>query len=75
MYLIKIFLEEISRQEKERLKNKEIMNRIIDIVICLTKGGRLFHGHDEKYNSYNIGLYKELIVLLTKYDIFLQCYF
>jgi len=65
-------LEEISRKEKDRLKNREFMNRIIDIVICLGKSGRPFRGHDEKSDSCNQGLFKELVILLTKYDVVLQ---
>ncbi|KAL4119602.1 hypothetical protein QTP88_012401 [Uroleucon formosanum] len=62
-------LEEISRKEKDRLKNREFMNRIIDIIICLGKSGRPFRGHDEKSDSCNQGLFKELVILLTKYDV------
>eukprot|EP00102_Acyrthosiphon_pisum_P022876 XP_016660086.1 PREDICTED: zinc finger MYM-type protein 1-like [Acyrthosiphon pisum] len=65
-------LEEISRKEKDRLKNREFMNRIIDIIICLGKSGRPFRGHDEKSDSCNLGLFKELVILLTKYDVVLQ---
>lgn len=65
-------LEEISRKEKDRLKNREFMNRIIDIIICLGKSGRPFRGHDEKSDSCNQGLFKELVILLTKYDVVLQ---
>ena len=48
------------------------MNRIIDIVICLGKSGRPFRGHDEKSDSCNQGLFKELVILLTKYDVVLD---
>ncbi|KAL4152914.1 hypothetical protein QTP88_000747 [Uroleucon formosanum] len=65
-------LEEISRKEKDRSKNREFMNRIIDIIICLGKSGRPFRGHDEKSDSCNQGLYKELVILLIKYDVVLQ---
>ncbi|KAL4097737.1 hypothetical protein QTP88_022459 [Uroleucon formosanum] len=65
-------LEEISRKEKDRLRNREFMNRIIDIIICLGKSGRPFRGHDEKSDSCNQGLFKELVILLTKYDVVLQ---
>ncbi|KAL4123221.1 hypothetical protein QTP88_015439 [Uroleucon formosanum] len=65
-------LEEISRKEKDCLKNREFMNRIIDIIICLGKSGRPFRGHDEKSDSCNQGLFKELVILLTKYDVVLQ---
>ncbi|KAL4125828.1 hypothetical protein QTP88_010068 [Uroleucon formosanum] len=65
-------LEEISRKEKDCLKNREFMNRIIDILICLGKSGRPFRGHDEKSDSCNQGLFKELVILLTKYNVVLQ---
>ncbi|KAL4113463.1 hypothetical protein QTP88_017079 [Uroleucon formosanum] len=65
-------LEEISKKEKDRLKNREFMNCIIDIIICLEKSGRPFRGHDEKSDSCNQGLFKELVILLTKYDVVLQ---
>lgn len=67
--------EEISRKEKLRLKNREVMNRIIDITICLAKSGKPFRGHDKKYDSCNQGLFKELIILLTKHDVVLQRHF
>ncbi|XP_025421525.1 zinc finger MYM-type protein 1-like [Sipha flava] len=68
-------LKEISRKEKDRLKNREFMKRVIDIIICLGKSGRPFRGHDEKSDSCNQGLFKELVILLTKYDIVLQNHF
>lgn len=42
---------EISRQEKQRIANRTIMKRLIDIIITLTKGGRALRGHNEKVDS------------------------
>ncbi|CAI6373847.1 unnamed protein product [Macrosiphum euphorbiae] len=48
------------------------MSRLIDIVICLVKGGRPFRGHDEKSQSVNQGLFKELVKFAVKYDTVLK---
>lgn len=66
---------EISMKEKKRLHNRSIMKRMIDISICLAKSGRPFRGHDEKESSNNQGLFKELVILLTKYDDVLKHHF
>lgn len=39
--------EFISKCESDRLRNREIMKRLMDITLCLVKGGRPFRGHDE----------------------------
>jgi len=39
--------EYISKCESDHLRNREIMKRLIDITLCLVKGGRPFRGHDE----------------------------
>lgn len=57
-----------SQKELQRLKNKEIMNRLIDITLCLGIGGRPFLGKNEKDDSCNIGLFKDIVTLLSKYD-------
>lgn len=44
------------------------MERLIDIVICLAKGGRPFRGHDESKISIERGLFLDLVDLLSKYD-------
>lgn len=61
-----------SQKEIERQNNRQTMNRLIDIVICLVKGGRPFRGHDEKSQSVNRGLFKELVNLISKYDTVLK---
>jgi hypothetical protein len=47
----------ISKKVEERIKNRPIMNRLIDIVICLCKGGKPLHGHDENSTSTNQRLF------------------
>ncbi|XP_022163878.1 zinc finger MYM-type protein 1-like, partial [Myzus persicae] len=63
---------ETSQKEIERQNNRLTMNRLIDIVICLVKGGRPFRGHNESSHSVNQGLFKELVNLLSKYDTVLK---
>jgi len=54
-----------SQKEIERQNNRLTMNRLIDIVICLVKGGIPFRGRDEKSQSviYYIYLFTFLLVL------------
>lgn len=61
-----------SQKEIECQNNRLIMSRLIDIVICLVKGGRPFRGHDEKSQRVNQGLFKKLVNLLSKYDTVLK---
>lgn len=39
---------ELSRRETQRLANRNIMHRLIDIILCLAKNGKPFRGHNEK---------------------------
>lgn len=57
-----------SQKEQQRLKNRQIMHRLIDITLCLGIGGRSFRGKNEKESSYNKGLFKDIVTLLAKYD-------
>jgi len=50
------------------LKHRKIIARLIDISICLAKGGMAFRGHDESHESCQQGNFKELVNLLSKYD-------
>ncbi|XP_050056112.1 zinc finger MYM-type protein 1-like [Aphis gossypii] len=59
---------EISRQEEQRIANRTIMKRLIDIIITLTKGGRASRGHNEKNDSFEKGLFLEIVHLLSRYD-------
>jgi len=58
----------IQKREVERSENRKIMERLINIVICLSKGGRPFRGHNEKNDSVQQGLFKEMVNILAKYD-------
>lgn len=64
----------ISKKE-ERLENRKVMYRLIDVVICLVKSGRPLREHDESKKSNNQGLFKELLNLLSKYDNLLRSHF
>ncbi|KAL4104331.1 hypothetical protein QTP88_019632 [Uroleucon formosanum] len=55
----------LSKKAEECIKNRQIMNRLIDIVICLCKEGRPFRGHNESSTSNNQGLFKEILNLLS----------
>jgi len=63
---------QLSKRESERLNDREIMKRLIDIVICLAKCGKPFRGHDESQTSYQKGMFLELIQILYKYDTILK---
>lgn len=62
----------LKTREAERLKNRKLMERLVDITICLAKGGRPFRGHDESINSHQKGLFREFIQVLSKYDVVLK---
>lgn len=64
----------LSQKEQQILKNREVMKRLIDITLCHGIWGRPFRGHDERYDSYNKGLFKDIITLLTKYDPVLEAH-
>lgn len=57
-----------SQKEQQRLKNRQIMHRLIDITLCLGIGGRSFREKNEKESSYNKGLLKDIVRILAKYD-------
>lgn len=57
-----------SQKEQQRLKNRQIVQRLIDITLCIGIGGRSFRGKNEKESSYNKGLFKDIVTLLAKYD-------
>ncbi|XP_025406720.1 uncharacterized protein LOC112680745, partial [Sipha flava] len=41
----------ISQREKERLHNRSVLVRLIDITLCLAKSGKPFRGHNEQKSS------------------------
>lgn len=57
-----------SQKEQTRLKNRQIMKRLIDITVCLGTGGKPFREHSEKSNDIHKGLFLDIVGLLTKYD-------
>ncbi|KAL4112114.1 hypothetical protein QTP88_015962 [Uroleucon formosanum] len=59
---------ELSRREMQRLANRNIMHRLVDISLCLAKNGKPFRGHNEKIDSVSKGLFLEMINILKKYD-------
>lgn len=59
----------VQKREVERSENRKIMERLINIAICLSKGGRSFRGHNEKNDSAQQGLFKEMVNILAKYDV------
>ncbi|XP_060845526.1 zinc finger MYM-type protein 1-like [Rhopalosiphum padi] len=67
--------EYISKCESDRLHNRKIMKRLIDITLCLVKGGRPFRGHDEGEKSNQKGLFKEIVNIFAKYEIVLKEHF
>ncbi|XP_026819629.1 zinc finger MYM-type protein 1-like [Rhopalosiphum maidis] len=67
--------EYISKCESDRLHNRKIMKRLIDITLCLVKGGRPFRGHDEGEKSNQKSLFKEIVNTFAKYEIVLKEHF
>jgi len=65
---------DLKNREKDRLHNREVLKRLIDIVILLSKTGRSFRGHDESSKSMNKGLFLETVNLLKKYDPIIQAH-
>lgn len=44
------------------------MLRLIDIILCLSKSGKPFRGHNEQSDSVSRGLFLDMVDLLKKYD-------
>ncbi|KAF0708302.1 zinc finger MYM-type protein 1-like, partial [Aphis craccivora] len=57
---------EISRQEEQRIANRTIMKRLIDIIITLTKGGRALRRHNEKND--NMGHHEQMSIVVRYFD-------
>lgn len=62
----------ISQKEKQRLHNRSIMLRLIDVTLCLAKSGKPFRGHHENSSSVCKGLFLDFIDVLKKYDVVLK---
>lgn len=50
------------------MENRNIMKKLIDVAICLAKGGYPFRGHNESKLSNGKGLYLEIVQLLANYN-------
>ncbi|XP_050055157.1 zinc finger MYM-type protein 1-like [Aphis gossypii] len=64
-----------TKKEADRKQNRKVMERLIDVVICLSKCEKPLRGHDESEKSLQKGLYLEIVQLLTKYDLVLKNHF
>ncbi|XP_040068957.2 zinc finger MYM-type protein 1-like isoform X1 [Ixodes scapularis] len=62
------FERRASQVEEKRKQNREVLKRLTDIVVLLSKGGRPFRGHSENKESAEQGLYLEIVNILKKYD-------
>lgn len=58
----------LKKNKGERVKNRNIMRRLIDIVLLLGKAGKPFRGHDESFSSNQRGLFREIISNFVRYD-------
>ena len=64
-----------SRLQKQQETNREILHRIIDVILLLVKTGHPLRGHRENNESHNRGLFLEITQLLAKYDGLLKAHF
>ena len=64
-----------SRLQKQQETNREILYRIIDVILLLVKTGHPLRGHRENSESHNRGLFLEITHLLAKYDEILKVHF
>nr|CAH7721817.1 unnamed protein product [Callosobruchus chinensis] len=58
----------IENFNEKAVQNLEILKRLIDAVVYLSKEERSFRGHDETCESDNNGNFKELIDFMKTYD-------
>lgn len=57
-----------SQKEIHRLKNRDIVKRLVDIILCICIGGKPLRGHTEKAHDIHKGLFLDIVDLLRKYD-------
>lgn len=50
-----------SQKEQTRLKNRQIMKRLIDITVCLNASDKPFRRHSEKYNDIHKELFLDIV--------------
>ena len=64
--------EAAAQKQIEIRENRELLERILDIIFSLAKQNLAFRGHRENESAINKGNFLELISLLAKYDVVLQ---
>ena len=75
LQLDKVAADEASRLKQQQERNRQILYRIIDVVIVLAKTGHPLRGHREGSDSHNRGLFLEITHLLAQYDPVLSDHF
>ena len=66
---------EACRLKEQQERNRQILYRIIDVVVVLAKTGHPLRGHREGSDSHNRGLFLEITHLLSQYDPVLKEHF
>ena len=64
--------EAAAQKQIEIRENRELLERILDIIFFLAKQKLAFRGRRENESAINKGNFLELISLLAKYDVVLQ---
>ena len=68
LQLDKAAAENVSRVKRQQEKNRQILYRIIDVIVLLARTGHPLRGHREGSDSHNRGLFLEITSLLAQYD-------
>ena len=71
----KVAAENVTRVKRQQERNRQILFRIIDIVVLLAKTGHPLRGHREGSDSHNRGLFLQNATLLARYDPVLSDHF
>ena len=64
--------EAAAQKQVEIRENRELLERILDIIFFLAKQKLAFRGRRENESAINKGNFLELVSLLAKYDVVLQ---
>ena len=76
LQLDKAAAENASRVKRQQERNRQILYRIIDVVVLLAWTGHPgIRGHREGSDSHNKGLFLEITSLLAQYDPVLKDHF
>ena len=62
----------ISLIEKKKRKLRDILHRVLDVILFLARQNLSFRGHREDASSLNKGNFLELVELLSHYDVALR---